>query len=86
MGSVVTRVSSICNVVEYDLGKYKELVERLGEASLDIESTLDTFPAGAPEHTNDRFNQDRRNRDIQHEDGQLRIIETLLTRFQDRTS
>ena len=50
-GSVITGVSSICNAKEYDLAKYKELMDKLGDASLDIESVLDEFPA-VPTNTN----------------------------------
>ena len=83
MGSTVTGISSLCNAAEYDLGKYKELVERLGEASLEVDATLDQFPAGAAEHSNNRFNQERRERDIRCEDEQLMLIDTLLSRYQE---
>ena len=43
MGSTVTGVSSLCNAAEYELDKYKELVEKLGEASLEVDATLDQF-------------------------------------------
>ena len=41
VGSVVTGVSSLCIVAEYDLKKYRELLDKLGDASLDIEMVLD---------------------------------------------
>ena len=83
MGSVVTGVSSLCNVIEYDLDNYRQLVEKLGEASLEIEADLDDFPAGAQEHSNDRFGPDRRERDIRNEEEQLVVIESLLAKYQE---
>ena len=83
MGSTVTGVSSICNAAEYELDKYKDLIEKLGEASLEVDATLDQFPAGSAEHANDRFNQERRERDLRCEDEQLVLIETLLSRYQE---
>ena len=82
-GSVVTGVSSICNAVEYDLTKYKLLMDKLGEASLDVESTLDEFPRGSNHHQQDRYNASRRTRDIENEEEQLRTIEILLLRYQE---
>ena len=38
MGSTVTGVSSLCNIAEYELDKYKDLVEKLGEASLEVDA------------------------------------------------
>ena len=83
MGSTVTGVSSICNAADYELDKYKELIEKLGEASLEVDATLDQFPAGSTVHANDRFNQGRRERDLLCEDEQLVLIETLLNRYQE---
>ena len=83
MGSTVTGVSSLCNAAEYDLEKYKELVERLGEASLEVDATLDQFPPGSVERTNDRFNQERREKDIRAEDENLMVIDSLLSRYQE---
>ena len=84
MGSTVTGVSSICNAADYELGKYKELVEKLGEASLEVDAVLDQFPAGAEEHSNARFSQARRERDIRCEDEQLMVIDSLLSRYQEQ--
>ena len=39
--------------------KYREIVEKLGEANLEIQSVLDDFPVGSTQHDNDRFNTDR---------------------------
>ena len=58
-GSVVTGVSSGCNLVDYDISKYKEMVDKLGDLSVEIKSTLDGFPAGSDMHRNDRFSQAR---------------------------
>ena len=60
VGSVVTGVSSMCNVIEYDLSKYKELVEALGEASIDVEAALDDFPInyGPAPRTTDSMRQE----------------------------
>ena len=58
-------------------------MDKLGDASLEIESTLDTFPAGSDKHDNDRFSSARRQRDIMNEDEQLMLIETLLVRYQE---
>ena len=82
-GSVVTGISSGCNLVDYDIGKYRELVDRLGDVSVEIESTLDDFPVGSEVHRNDRFSQARRERDILNEDESLAKIEILLGRYQD---
>ena len=82
-GSTVTGVSSACNLAEYDIETYKDLVDKLGDASLEIESTLDTFPAGSDKHDNDRFSSAQRQRDIMNEDEQLVLIETLLVRYQE---
>ena len=82
-GSVVTGVSSLCNAAEYDLAKYKTLMDKLGDASLDVESTLDEFPRGSQHHLQDRYNASRRTRDIQYEEEQLRTIEILLLRYQE---
>ena len=83
-GSVVTGVSSACNVAEYNIGKYKELVEKLGDTSVEIKSILDRFPAGADQQRNDSFSSSRRERDITNEDEQLMIIETLLGRYKEQ--
>ena len=82
-GSVATGVSSLCNAAEYDLTRYKTLMDKLGDASLDVESTLDEFPRGSSQHLQDRYNASRRTRDIQCEEEQLRTIETLLLRYQE---
>ena len=84
MGSTVTGVSSLCNIAEYELDKYKDLVEKLGEASLEVDAVLDQFPAGSEEHVNGRFNQARRERDICCKDEQLMLIENLLGRYQEQ--
>ena len=60
-GSVVTGVSSVCNAKDYDITKYKELMDLLGEASLDIEGVLDDFPHGTNHHHQDRFNASQKN-------------------------
>ena len=83
-GSVVTGVSSVCNAKEYDMSKYKELMDKLGEASLDIEAVLDDFPHGSNHHQQDRYNATRRTRDIDNEEEQLRTIENLLLRYQEQ--
>ena len=82
-GSVVTGVSSVCNVIEYELTKYKELMDKLGEASLEVESVLDDFPSGSHQPQRERYNATRRTRDIHMEEDQLRTIEILLDRYQD---
>ena len=82
-GSEVTGVSSICNIADYDLGKYRQLLEKLGDCSLEIESVLDEFPAEASQHSNDRFNKDRRERDVRNEDEQLVLIEALVYKYQE---
>ena len=85
-GSVVTGISSGCNLVDYDIAKYRELVDKLGDVSVEIESTLDTFPAGSDIQRNDRFSQTRRERDLANEDEALSRIEILLSRYQEQTS
>ena len=82
-GSVATGVSSLCNAAEYNLTKYKTLMDELGDASLDVESTLDEFPRGSQHHLQDRYNASRRTRDIQYEEEQLRTLEILLLRYQE---
>ena len=82
-GSVVTGVSSVCNVIEYELTKYKELMDKLGEASLEVESVLDDFPTGSHHPQRERYNATRRTRDIHMEEDQLRTIEILLERYQE---
>ena len=62
------------------------MVDKLGDVSIEIESTLDTFPAGSDIQRNDRFSQARRDRDIANEDESLSLIETLLNRYQEQTS
>ena len=47
---MVTGVSSICNLVDYDMTRYKEMLDKLGDASVDIEATLDDFPVGSEQH------------------------------------
>ena len=79
----MTGVSSLCNVIDYDLTSYKNLLERLGEASLEVEAALDDFPAGSNQHRNDRYNATRRTRDVESEDEMLVVIEGLLTRYQE---
>ena len=58
-------------------------MDKLGEASLDVESTLDEFPRGSHHHQQDRYNASRRTRDIENEEEQLRTIEILLLRYQE---
>ena len=77
-GSVVTGVSSLCNIMEYNLNKYKDLMDKLGETSLEVESVLDDFPTGSHHPQRERFNASRRTRDIHMEEDQLRTIEILL--------
>ena len=77
-GSVVTGISSMCNVIDYDLTAYRNLVDKLGEASLDVEGVLDEFPMGSSQHLNDRYNASRRTCDAQVENEVLLIIEGLL--------
>ena len=83
VGSVVTGVSSLCVIAEYDLRKYRELLDKMGDASLEIEAVLDEFPTGAEQHRNDRYNATRRTRDTQYEEEQFLVIENLLNRYQD---
>ena len=82
-GSEVMGVSSICNIADYDLGKYRLLLEKLGDCSLEVESILDEFPTGTNQHSNDRFNKDRRERDVRNEDEQLFLIEALVSKYQE---
>ena len=82
-GSVSTGVSSLCNVIDYDLAKYKELMDKLGDASLEVEAVLNEFPVGSDKHVNDRFNASRRTRDIEVEEDQFATIEMLLNRYQE---
>ena len=82
-GSEVTGVSSICAIAEYDLKRYRDLVDALGDASLEVEAVLDDFPAGAEQHRNDRYNATRRTRDIQYEEEQFLVIEELVGRYQE---
>ena len=83
-GSVVTGVSSMCNLVEYDMGPYKDMLEKLSDASLDVETTLDDFPAGAEQRANERFSQTRRMRDLSNEEEQMLVIERLVGRYQEQ--
>ena len=85
-GLVVTGISSGCNLVDYDISKYRDLVDKLGDVSVDIESTLDGFPLGSDIQRNDRFSRERRDRDIANEDESLSRIESLLNRYQEQTS
>ena len=82
-GSVVTGVSSVCNIADYDLRKYRDLLDKLGEDSVDIEAALDELPSGAPQHANDRYNTLRRTRDIHMEEAQFATIEAMLYRYQE---
>ena len=84
-GSVVTGVSSICNLVDYDMTHYKEMLDKLGDASVDIEATLDDFPVGSEQHRNDRYSKTRRDRDLAHEDEQMMRIKVLLNRHQEQS-
>ena len=54
-GSTVTGVSSLCNLAEYELTKYRELLEKLSDVSITIEEVIDEFPAGADQRSNDRY-------------------------------
>ena len=83
IGSVVTGVSSLCIVAEYDLKKYQELLDKMGDASLEIEAVLDDFPMGAEQHRNVRYNATRRTQDTQYEEEQFLVIESLLNRYQN---
>ena len=83
-GSVVTGISSACNLPDYDLTSYREMVDKLGEVSLDIESTLDEFPAGADPRQNERFSTERRERDVANEEEQLTVLSTLVLRYQEQ--
>ena len=83
VGSEVTGMSSLCNIVEYDLGKYRSLLDQLGEASVDIEEVLDDFPVEATQHKNDMFNASRRTRDIENEEERFMVIESLLNQYQN---
>ena len=82
-GSVSTGVSSLCDIIDYDLAKYKDYLDKLGDASLEVEAVLDEFPVGSEKHLNDRFNATRRTKDIQVEEDQFGVIEMLLNRYQD---
>ena len=83
LGSVVTGVSSLCVIAEYDLRKYRKLLDQMGDASLEVEAVLDEFPHGASKHRNDRYNASRRTRDIHMEEEQFLVIESLVLRYQD---
>ena len=83
-GSVVTGISSACYLPDYDLTNYREMVDKLGEVSLDIESTLDEFPAGADPRQNERFSSERRERDVANEEEQLTVLSTLVLRYQEQ--
>ena len=80
---MVTGVSSLCIIVEYDLKKYQELLDKLGDASLDIETVLDKFPMGAEQHRNDCYNTTRKMRDTQYKEEQFLVIESLLNQYQN---
>ena len=82
-GSVVTGVSTLCNLANYDISKYREMLDNLAETSTDIEGTLDEFPAGAEQHSEDRYSKARRDRDLTNEEEQLLLIEALLSRYQE---
>ena len=83
-GYIVTGVLSTCNLMSYDITKYRELLEKLEEASLEIETTLDDFPAGADQHSNERFSQARQTRDLACKEENLVLIEALLGRYQEQ--
>ena len=81
---MVTGVSSVCNIIDYDLDKYRRLVDELGEASLSVEAALDDLPANAEQHSNDIYNATRRTRDVENEEEQLLKIEGMLNRYQEQ--
>ena len=85
-GSVVTGVSSACYLPDYDMTNYREMVDKLGDMSLDIESTLDEFPAGADPRQNERFSSERRERDVANEEEQLTVLSTLVLRYQEQNA
>ena len=86
VGSVVTGVSSLCVIAEYDLKKYRDLLDKLGDASVDIEAVLDEFPIRAQQHRNDRYNASRRTRDTAMEEEQFLVMESLVNRYQEQRS
>ena len=83
-GSIVSGVSTLCNPTEYDLAKYKQLLEQLDDVSAEIEATLDEFPAGAEQHSNDRYGKARRDRDVANEEEHFVLVEALLKRHQEQ--
>ena len=82
-GSTVTGVSSLCNLAEYELTKYKELLEKLSDVSVTIEEVIDEFPAGADQRNNDLYSGARRERDLRQEEEHFILIERLLGRHQE---
>ena len=82
-GSTVTGVSSLCNLADYELTKYKEMLDKLADVSVSIEEVLDDFPAGADQRQNDRYSQARRERDLMQEEEHYLLIERLLGRHQE---
>ena len=83
-GSLVSGVSTLCNPADYDISKYKQLLEQLDDVSAEIEATLDEFPAGAEQHANDRYGKDRRDRDVANEEEHFVLVEALLKRHQEQ--
>ena len=83
-GSIVSGVSTLCNPTDYDISKYKQLLEQLDDVSAEIEATLDEFPAGAEQHSNDRYGKARRDRDVANEEEHFVMVEALLKRHQDQ--
>ena len=85
-GSTVTGVLSLCNLADYELSKYKEMLDKLADISVNIEEVLDDFPPGADQRNNDRYSRARRERDLTQEEEHYLLIERLLSRHQEHRS
>ena len=76
--SVVSGVSSIFDLTEADLTKYKTLLEAIREAALDLEGMLNSFPEDSAHRTNPRYSRERTDRDVLNEEIHMSKIEEIL--------
>ena len=82
-GSAVIGVSVHFDLAVSDLSKYCELLERLKEASLGLDLILEGFPAESPHHSNPRYGEVRRERDIRNEVLHLGQLKNVLQRHSE---
>ena len=79
----MSSASSAFDVRETDLVKYKRTLTELEEHSMDLDDTMEKWPANESEAVDPRWLKARHDKDIVNEHRQMQRVEALLERYRE---